>query len=656
MQKPLVTANTRDRLFVLERFGISSIGSRLFLAVMLPFCIGLAGLGFVLYKNFENDKLLHLKTETDIIVRELDAELRTSESFLKSLVVTTSFLQDSGERSPTSYEKLVLAFMDARPKLITGFGIMQLPQGLVDRQWFGSYIEETQPNRGVTLSNDPKYSLVELWQVDKYPELQYYKDAVKANRYFWSKPYINDVYPIPLMTFSGPIRDRNGKLIAVMNGDINIRDLSNISNSSHSGFIDNEYTALVTEDGTFLSYTPDPTKASKLENIDSIPTLKSVWENIRQEILQGKSQGYLRSDLTKSYWVYQKVPSTDWIMLKSVSYKDVIEPALLISLSATFSAGTILSIVIFLFVRSLNRRLKPILDVCDATLSDEETPIYSNDEINHLSNAFFSMIKRQNSLLEQLKLTNNHLIESNRLKDSFLANMSHELRTPLNAILGLNEGLQEEIFGELNEKQLSVLQTIEGSSNHLLNLINDILDLAKIESEQIKLDYKPTSISRLCETSLTFVSQQAFQKRIQISCVLDDELPELLIDERRILQVLINLLNNAVKFTPEGGNITLEVRHQESNCVLLSITDTGIGISPENIKKLFQPFIQIDGSLNRQYEGTGLGLALAKRIVELHNGKIGLTSTLGVGSCFTIELPYLQKESLPELLSNVSSG
>jgi len=654
MQRPLVTASTRDRLFVPVRFGISSIGARLFLAVMLPFCIGLAGLGVVLYKSFENDKLFHLKIDTDITVRELDAELRNSESFLKSLVVTTTFLQDRGERSPSAYEKLVLAFMAARPKLITGFGIMQLPQGLVDRQWFGSYIEETQPNRGVTLSNDPKYSLVELWQVDKYPELQYYKDAVKANRYFWSKPYINDVYPIPLMTFSGPIRDRNGNLIAVMNGDINIRDLSS---NSRNDLSNNDYTALVTEDGTFLSYTPDSTKASKLENIESIPTLKSIWKDIRQDILQGNSQGYLRSDLTKSYWVYQKVPSTGWIMLKSVSYRDVIKPALLISLSATFSAGTILSIVIFLFVRCLNRRLKPILDVCDATLSDEETPIHSDDEINHLSNAFFSMIKRQNSLLEQLKLTNNHLIESNRLKDSFLANMSHELRTPLNAILGLNEGLQEEIFGELNEKQLSVLQTIEHSSNHLLNLINDILDLAKIESEQIKLDYKSTSISLLCETSLPFVSQQALQKRIQINCILDDELPELLIDERRILQVLINLLNNAVKFTPEGGNITLEVRNQESNsCILFSITDTGIGISPENIKKLFQPFIQIDGSLNRQYEGTGLGLALAKRIVELHNGKIGLTSTLGVGSCFTIELPYPQKESLPELLSNVSSG
>lgn len=648
MQKLQEPANKSDRLFAFERFGISSIGTRFFLLVMTPFCLALGSLGVLLYSNFEKDKLLHLTIETDVTIRELDAELRTSESFLKSLVATTTFLHNSGERSPKAYDQLVLSLMSVRPKLITGFGIMQLPQGLVDRQWFGSYIEETQPNRGTPLANDPKYSLIELWQVDKYPELQYYQDAVKANNYFWSKPYINEVYPVPLMTFAGPIRDRDGKLIAVMNGDINIRDLSSNKSSGLTNNDDDEYTALVTEDGTFLSYSLDPNKALKLENITSVNNFKPVWQDIQHELSQGKTQGYLRSDLTSRYWVYQKVPSSQWIMLKSVSYNDIIKPALFISISATLSVGIILAITIFLFVRSLNQRLKPILDVCDIALSEEENPIPSTDEISHLSNAFFSMVKRQNNLLTQLQLTNNHLIESHRLKDSFLANMSHELRTPLNAILGLNEGLQEEIFGALNEPQLKALQTIESSSNHLLNLINDILDLAKIESEQIQLDCKLTSIQHLCENSLTFVNQQALQKQIQINCNVEENIPDLLVDERRILQVLINLLNNAVKFTPEGGKVTLEVSHQEANsCILFAIADTGIGISPENMKKLFQPFIQIDSNLNRQYEGTGLGLALAKRIVELHNGKIGLTSTVGVGSCFTIELPYSIKESFP---------
>ncbi|MBW4520617.1 MAG: response regulator [Scytolyngbya sp. HA4215-MV1] len=246
----------------------------------------------------------------------------------------------------------------------------------------------------------------------------------------------------------------------------------------------------------------------------------------------------------------------------------------------------------------------------------------------------------------QLQQTNEELARATRLKDEFLANMSHELRTPLNAILGMTEGLQEQVFGNINERQLKALQTIESSGTHLLELINDILDVAKIEAGQIELTYTSTSIHHLCQSSLAFIKQQALQKNIQVQVKLPTHLPNLVVDERRTRQVLINLLNNAVKFTPEGGQITLQVQRPtpqdraDSVCwVRFSVTDTGIGITPENIKKLFQPFVQIDSALNRQYTGTGLGLSLVKRIVELHGGRVGVTSDLGVGSCFTIDLP-----------------
>ena len=250
---------------------------------------------------------------------------------------------------------------------------------------------------------------------------------------------------------------------------------------------------------------------------------------------------------------------------------------------------------------------------------------------------------------EAERLHNAELLRSNRLKDEFLANMSHELRTPLNAILGMTEGLLEQVFGTINERQIKALRTIENSGSHLLELITDILDIAKIESGQMEFDRKPTAIDSLCQSSLIFVRQQALFKRIQIKTQLPTNLPNLLVDELRIRQVLINLLNNAVKFTAEGGQITLEVSSISQsddllgvrNYLQIAITDTGIGISPENIKKLFQPFIQIDSSLNRKYEGTGLGLALVKQIVELHGGAIGLTSEVGVGSCFTVALPYV---------------
>ncbi|WP_242046404.1 ATP-binding response regulator, partial [Calothrix anomala] len=265
---------------------------------------------------------------------------------------------------------------------------------------------------------------------------------------------------------------------------------------------------------------------------------------------------------------------------------------------------------------------------------------------------------------QQLAASNAELARATRLKDEFLATMSHELRTPLNAILGISEALQHQVFGTITDKQRQSLQTIERSGNHLLELINDILDLSKIEAGQLELHYTKVAINPLCQASLAFIKQQAFQKRIQLEVNIQPHLPELMVDERRIRQVLINLLNNAVKFTPEGGRITLEVTYQKltqaaemtsaQNFIRIAVIDTGIGIAPKNLNKLFQPFIQIDSALNRQYNGTGLGLVLVKRLVEIHGGKVGVTSEPGVGSCFTLDLPCGNISAAAELVNSES--
>lgn len=280
----------------------------------------------------------------------------------------------------------------------------------------------------------------------------------------------------------------------------------------------------------------------------------------------------------------------------------------------------------------------------------------------------------------QLQETNEQLARATRLKDEFLANMSHELRTPLNAILGMSEALQEQVFGSINEHQAQVIQTITSSGTHLLELINDILDLAKIESGQIQIHCQSASIPQIGHASVAFIKQQAFRKQIQLKLNITKDLPPVIVDDRRIRQGLINLLSNAVKFTPEGGQITLDIcdikdkpdysqfgaefspthdslsdstkpiSQNAINRIWIAVIDNGIGIAPEHLGTLFQPFLQIDSALNRQYDGTGLGLALVKRVVDLHGGRVAVRSTPDVGSCFSIELPYdtkFQAETAP---------
>ncbi|MGC9503923.1 PAS domain S-box protein [Baaleninema sp.] len=247
---------------------------------------------------------------------------------------------------------------------------------------------------------------------------------------------------------------------------------------------------------------------------------------------------------------------------------------------------------------------------------------------------------------ETLKRTNAELARATQLKDEFLANMSHELRTPLNAILGISEGLLEQVYGSLDDREIKAIRTIERSGRHLLELINDILDLSKIEAGHLELHPSPTSLLPLCESSISFVRQMAAKKSIQLHLEVLEESVMLDIDERRMRQVLVNLLSNAVKFTPEGGCVRLTVTRvlrdpTENNKPYLAfaVRDTGIGIAPEDRDRLFEPFVQIDSRLCRHYSGTGLGLSLVKRLTELHGGRVEVESCVGRGSCFTVWIP-----------------
>jgi signal transduction histidine kinase len=227
---------------------------------------------------------------------------------------------------------------------------------------------------------------------------------------------------------------------------------------------------------------------------------------------------------------------------------------------------------------------------------------------------------------------------ANRHKSEFLANMSHELRTPLNAVIGFSEVLLERMFGEVNPKQEEYLQDILSSGKHLLSLINDILDLSKIEAGRMELEAQPFDLPAALDNALTLIKERAARNSIGLEVHVDPRIGEILADERKVKQVLLNLLSNAVKFTPEGGKITMSAI-MNGEAVAVSVADTGIGIAAEDQEAVFEEFRQVGTDYARKREGTGLGLALARRLVELHGGKLSLKSELGKGSTFTFTIP-----------------
>jgi len=231
----------------------------------------------------------------------------------------------------------------------------------------------------------------------------------------------------------------------------------------------------------------------------------------------------------------------------------------------------------------------------------------------------------------QLEIANKH-------KSDFLANMSHELRTPLNAIIGFSEVLIDKMFGEVNEKQADYLKDIHESGKHLLSLINDILDLSKIEAGRMDLDLATFHLPTALSNAMTLIRERAQRHSIQLGLEVDPRLGEFQADERKVKQILLNLLSNAVKFTPDGGRVDV-IAKMDTTMVAIAVKDTGIGIAAEDQAAVFEEFKQVGRDYTRKAEGTGLGLALTKRFVELHGGEISLASAPGKGSTFTITLP-----------------
>ena len=282
----------------------------------------------------------------------------------------------------------------------------------------------------------------------------------------------------------------------------------------------------------------------------------------------------------------------------------------------------------------------------DSTVDTLQLQQNTNVSLREAKELNITLERRVADRTSELSLANAELSRVMQSKDDFLSAMSHELRTPLNAILGLSESLCEGVYGGLTDKQSKSINTIAESGHHLLSLINDLLDIAKIGAGKMDLDWTNSNLEDLCKSSMRFISGLASKKKISISLFTDPIASTIHADQRRLKQILVNLLSNAVKFTEAGGHISLQTRsNPERNAIEISVTDNGIGISNSDIERLFRPFTQLDSKLSRQYAGTGLGLSLVLRLAELHGGSVEVKSELGKGSCFTVSLPWSESKS-----------
>jgi signal transduction histidine kinase len=263
--------------------------------------------------------------------------------------------------------------------------------------------------------------------------------------------------------------------------------------------------------------------------------------------------------------------------------------------------------------------------------------VRNRDELGALADNINLMNDELGRLYKELESASRH-------KSEFLASMSHELRTPLNAVIGFSQVLRQQMFGELNEKQLEYVDDILGSGQHLLNLINDILDLAKVEAGRMELQPAAFALDETLRNATAMVRERATRQDVTLSTEIDASVGEIEADERKLKQILFNLLSNAVKFTPAGGTVTLAARTEDGQAII-SVRDTGVGISREDQARIFEDFYQLGPGMAQ--EGTGLGLALTKRLVDLHGGELTLESTPGAGSTFTVRLPLHRSQTRP---------